>query len=397
MTAASGSGAMAISAVDIALWDLKARLLGVPLADLLPRFSNQRSGLWERRLHLLLRRAASRPALGLGRSGNTAREDEGRPGPRRRPGARRGRARGRRRRVELMVDANGAYTPARCARVGASASRFRRHLLRGAGHLRRPRGAGRFVREHAPARHGDRGRRVRLAICPTSERMLDAGAVRHPAGRCHALRRHHQPAPRRTGCARRATCRSRPTARPRCSAHAAARWRQSCTSSTSTTTSVWRACFSTARRVRMRGAWSRTRTSPASELELRAGSRRGLQGVRGWPLASPRAEPPERSAALARGGPVGPGMTCGRPPAWTGWMRAGSQRELQATLRGEVHFDPGYRAIYSHDSLQLPTGTARGGDPEGRGGRRGRDRRLPSAWRPRASAWLWHEPCRRND
>ena len=29
---------MAVSAVDIALWDLKARLLGVPLADALPRF-----------------------------------------------------------------------------------------------------------------------------------------------------------------------------------------------------------------------------------------------------------------------------------------------------------------------------------------------------------------------
>src|SRR3954453_23462573 len=33
-----GIGAMAVSAVDIALWDLRARLLGVPLADALPRF-----------------------------------------------------------------------------------------------------------------------------------------------------------------------------------------------------------------------------------------------------------------------------------------------------------------------------------------------------------------------
>jgi L-alanine-DL-glutamate epimerase-like enolase superfamily enzyme len=33
-----GAGAMALSAVDIALWDLKARLLGVCLADALPRF-----------------------------------------------------------------------------------------------------------------------------------------------------------------------------------------------------------------------------------------------------------------------------------------------------------------------------------------------------------------------
>jgi len=36
-----GVGAMAVSAVDSALWDLKARLLGIPLVDLLPRYHDE--------------------------------------------------------------------------------------------------------------------------------------------------------------------------------------------------------------------------------------------------------------------------------------------------------------------------------------------------------------------
>src|SRR5436190_10008299 len=36
-----GIGAMAVSAVDIALWDVKARLIGVSLADALPRFHDR--------------------------------------------------------------------------------------------------------------------------------------------------------------------------------------------------------------------------------------------------------------------------------------------------------------------------------------------------------------------
>src|SRR5207248_4467004 len=36
-----GMGAMAVSATDIALWDLKARLLGLPLARALPAFRDE--------------------------------------------------------------------------------------------------------------------------------------------------------------------------------------------------------------------------------------------------------------------------------------------------------------------------------------------------------------------
>jgi L-alanine-DL-glutamate epimerase-like enolase superfamily enzyme len=105
----SGVGAMAVSAVDIALWDLKAKLLGVPLADALPRFhdavpiygsggftyyslerlKDQLGGWVEKRIPRVkmkvgrdpeedpLRIGAAREAIGDG--------------------------------VELMVDANGAY------------------------------------------------------------------------------------------------------------------------------------------------------------------------------------------------------------------------------------------------------------------------------------------------
>jgi len=44
---------MAISAVDVALWDLKARLLGLSAADLLGRVARARPGLRQRRFHQL--------------------------------------------------------------------------------------------------------------------------------------------------------------------------------------------------------------------------------------------------------------------------------------------------------------------------------------------------------
>ena len=105
-----GVGAMAVSAVDIALWDLKARLLGVALADALPRFH------------------AAVPVYGSGgftsysddrlreQLGGWASEDIPRVKMKvgREPGKDPGRVQAVREaigdEVELMVDANGAYT-----------------------------------------------------------------------------------------------------------------------------------------------------------------------------------------------------------------------------------------------------------------------------------------------
>jgi L-alanine-DL-glutamate epimerase-like enolase superfamily enzyme len=104
-----GVGAMAVSAVDIALWDLRARLMGVPLAEALPRFHD------------------SVPVYGSG--GFTSYSDEqlanqlggwaqgGIPRVKmkvgREPGGDRGRIGVARNAigdgVELLVDANGAY------------------------------------------------------------------------------------------------------------------------------------------------------------------------------------------------------------------------------------------------------------------------------------------------
>jgi L-alanine-DL-glutamate epimerase-like enolase superfamily enzyme len=106
-----GIAATAISAVDIALWDLKAKLLGVPLAAALPRFHD------------------SVPIYGSGGFTSYTNErladqlggwaDEGIPRVKikvgRDPGDDLGRVEAARRaigdEVELMVDANGAYTP----------------------------------------------------------------------------------------------------------------------------------------------------------------------------------------------------------------------------------------------------------------------------------------------
>ena len=68
---AGGTGSMAVAAVDIALWDLKATLLGVPLAQLFGPAQGSRN-LWQWRLHELHREAPVRAALELGLGGHSA-------------------------------------------------------------------------------------------------------------------------------------------------------------------------------------------------------------------------------------------------------------------------------------------------------------------------------------
>jgi L-alanine-DL-glutamate epimerase-like enolase superfamily enzyme len=104
-----GIGAMAISAVDIALWDLKSKLLGVSLADALPRF--QRSvpvyasgGFTSYSLERLREQLSTWVEHGFTRVKIKVGRDPG-ADPERLDAAREAIGPN----VELMVDANGAF------------------------------------------------------------------------------------------------------------------------------------------------------------------------------------------------------------------------------------------------------------------------------------------------
>ena len=64
----TGIAMMAISAIDNALWDLRARLLDVPLVSLLGRVRDSDPGLRQRRLYLVHRRATHQATRRLGAS-----------------------------------------------------------------------------------------------------------------------------------------------------------------------------------------------------------------------------------------------------------------------------------------------------------------------------------------
>jgi L-alanine-DL-glutamate epimerase-like enolase superfamily enzyme len=105
-----GVGAMAVSAVDVALWDLKARLLGLPLADVLPRFHDAApiygsGGFTSYSLERLREQLGGWASEGIPRvKMKVGREPE--KDPERIGAVREAIGDG----VELLVDANGAYT-----------------------------------------------------------------------------------------------------------------------------------------------------------------------------------------------------------------------------------------------------------------------------------------------
>jgi len=145
-----GVGAMAVSAVDVALWDLKARLLGVCLADALPRFHegvpvygsggftsyspprlrDQLEGWIEAGLPRVKVKVGREPERDSGRLA-LCRKAIGEE-------------------VELMVDANGAFSPKTALREAQRYSEYR------VSYLEEPvssddRVGLAFVREHGPA------------------------------------------------------------------------------------------------------------------------------------------------------------------------------------------------------------------------------------------------------
>ncbi|MFG2247167.1 enolase C-terminal domain-like protein [Spirillospora sp. NPDC048823] len=105
-----GAGAMAVSAVDIALWDLKARILGLPLVQVLPAFHDRvpvygSGGFTNYSLERLTSQLAGWVEQGIGR---VKLKTSRRPGddPRRLTAVREAIGPG----PELFADANGALT-----------------------------------------------------------------------------------------------------------------------------------------------------------------------------------------------------------------------------------------------------------------------------------------------
>ena len=173
-----GLVACAISAVDIALWDLQSpHPRRWRSTDLFGR-ARHRCPSTAAGVHHLRRRRPPSPNSRLGREGGSPGQDQDRRvlGYRPRAGPAPG---GLARRVigdaELYVDANGGYTVKQAIRLGRDNVRgIRRHLVRRAGLLRRP---GRDSTRSASSFDGDVAAGEYGYTLGYFARMLEAGAV----------------------------------------------------------------------------------------------------------------------------------------------------------------------------------------------------------------------------
>ena len=246
-----GIAAMAISAVDIALWDLKARLLGVSLPGLLGRardtFPVYGSGGFTSYPDERTREQLSgwvegqripRVKIKIGESwGSEERRDLARVRLAREvigPDA------------ELYVDANGGYTTGQAVRVAAALDAY------GVTWFEEPVSPrpGRPGRHQAAGAAGRGGRGVQL-VAGRLGRADRGGCGGLPAARRDPVRRDHR-VRRGAALAAPTTCRSPGTARRTCTRTSRPPCRTCGTWSTFTTTSGSRECCSTAPSTRRR-------------------------------------------------------------------------------------------------------------------------------------------------
>ena len=253
---------MAIAAVDLALWDLKAKVLHLPLHRLLGACRDDVPGLRQRRLRVDDRRPARRAAAHwTERPRRHDGQDQGRRAVGHQATPRPGATSLVRDTVgpdvEVFVDANGGYTPARQG-VWVGVRRARRHLVRGAGVVGEP---GRPGHCCAPA-CAPMSRRGSTSRAPALPRrcavQVPSTCLQLDVTRCAGITEWigRPPSRRRTGCRCRVTA-----LRPHIS-----RWPRpsptSGTSSSSATTNGSRGCCST--------EWSRLLTESARSVPLRA-------------------------------------------------------------------------------------------------------------------------------
>ena len=213
-TGGPGLSSMAIAAVDVALWDLKAKLLDVPLAGCSGALSRRRCPIYGSGGFTSYSDAACAAAGGLGAEGIAMVKMKIGRDPVRQPQRVRAAREAIGPDVQLFVDANGAYrATSRRSRLAYRLAEHDVQLVRGAGLLGRPRRAAARSASTRPREWRSRPAST-ATTCPTS-----SGCWRpRPSTCCRPTSRAVRASPSccaSTRCAARAHARCRCTARPR--------------------------------------------------------------------------------------------------------------------------------------------------------------------------------------